>query len=476
LVSAIPWPVAAVAMVLIELSDQPRKLFRLSAVRPSDLFRGAPADTSLSGDETVGHCLGDHRWMHASASHTRAPETVETLFFLPSWPPQIGTLTIAALTLLVALIAGEVVQRVLKLPRLIGWVLAGVVLGPSVTGLLDAGAIVDLRFVLHVAAGLVLFEFGQRIDLGWLYRNPWLAGASVLEASLAFIAVFTLLILLGVPSVVAAFAAAIGMATSPATVLTLTRDLRASGQVTQRIELLTALDCAYAFITIGMLLAWFHAEYHGDWLLMAAHPIYLILGSTLLALFFAGLARPLLTRLDAWGDIQRLCAFALVLIAVAAGEWLNLSSALVLLGFGASLRALDDRRRFVSLDFGPLGQIFLVLLFALSAAALDLSIAVAGAVTGLGLVAARYVGKYAGVLLTSRASGLSTRKGSLVALGLMPMSAVALVFVHETVAVFPALGQALLGVLVPALVVLEMAGPLLARFAIVRAGESTVPA
>lgn len=397
---------------------------------------------------------------------------METLFFLPAWPLDLGSLTTAALLLLAALVAGEVFQRVLKLPRLIGWVVAGAACGPSGLGLLGTEAIGQLQFVLHVAAGLVLFEFGQRIDLGWLTRNPWLAGASVLEALLAFVAVFLLLFFLDVPSPVAAFAAAIAMATSPATVLTLARDLKSSGQVTQRVELLTALDCAYAFITIGVLLAWFHAEYRGDWIVMLAHPIYLIVGSSLLALFFATLARPLLTRLDAYGDIQRVCAFALVLIAVALGGALNLSTALVLLGFGASLRALDDRRRFVSLEFGALGQIFLVLLFALSAAALDLSVAAAGAVTGLGLVAARYAGKYVGVMLTSRISGLTTRKGSLVALGLMPMSAVALVFVHETVTVFPELSRELLAVLVPAVVVLEMAGPLLARFAFIRAGES----
>lgn len=397
---------------------------------------------------------------------------MDTLFFLPSWPPHVGSITMAALVLLAALVAGEIVQRVFKLPRLIGWVIAGAIYGPSATGLLDAQALHDLQFVMHVAAGLVLFEFGQRIDLGWLRRNPWLAGTSVLEATLAFIAVFLILLLLRVSPPVAAFAAAIAMATSPATVMTLARDLRASGQVTQRVELLTALDCAYAFITIGVLLAWFHAEYHGDWVVMAAHPMYLIFGSSMLAVLAATIARPLLMRLDAYGDVQRVCAFALVLIAVALGEWLNLSSALVLLGFGASLRALDDRRRFVSLDFGPLGQIFLVLLFALSAAALDLSIALAGAITGIALVAARYAGKYVGVVLTSRVSGLSTRKGSLVALGLMPMSAVALVFVHETVTVFPELARDLLSVLVPALVVLEMAGPLLARFAFIRAGES----
>lgn len=397
---------------------------------------------------------------------------MEALFFLPDWPLNLGNLTTAALLLIAALAAGEVLQRMLKLPRLIGWVLAGAACGPSGLGLLGTEAIEHLQFVVHVAAGLVLFEFGQRIDLGWLRRNPWLAGASVLEALLAFAAVFALLFVLDVPPPVAAFAAAIAMATSPATVLTLTRDLRSSGQVTQRVELLTALDCAYAFVTIGVLLAWFHAEYRGDWIVMLAHPLYLIFGSSALALLFASIARPLLMRLDAYGDIQRACAFALVLIAVAMGGALNLSSALVLLGFGACLRALDDRRRFVSLDFGALGQTSLVLLFALSAAALDLSVAAAGALTGLGLVAARYTGKYVGVLLTSRVSGLSTRKGSLVALGLMPMSAVALVFVHETITVFPELARELLAVLVPALMLLELAGPLLARFAFMRAGES----
>jgi len=397
---------------------------------------------------------------------------MEALFFLPDWPLNLGNLTTAALLLIAALAAGEIFQRMLKLPRLIGWVLAGAACGPSGLGLLGTEAIEHLQFVVHVAAGLVLFEFGQRIDLGWLRRNPWLAGASVLEALLAFAAVFALLFVLDVLPPVAAFAAAIAMATSPATVLTLTRDLRSSGQVTQRVELLTALDCAYAFVTIGVLLAWFHAEYRGDWIVMLAHPLYLIFGSSALALLFASIARPLLMRLDAYGEIQRACAFALVLIAVAMGGALNLSSALVLLGFGACLRALDDRRRFVSLDFGALGQTSLVLLFALSAAALDLSVAAAGALTGLGLVAARYTGKSVGVLLTSRVSGLSTRKGSLVALGLMPMSAVALVFVHETITVFPELARELLAVLVPALMLLELAGPLLARFAFMRAGES----
>ena len=94
----------------------------------------------------------------------------------PEWPLDLGSLTTAALLLLAALVAGEVFQRVLKLPRLIGWVLAGAACGPSGLGLLGAEALGHLQFVLHVAAGMVLFEFGQRIDLGWLRRNPWLAG------------------------------------------------------------------------------------------------------------------------------------------------------------------------------------------------------------------------------------------------------------------------------------------------------------
>lgn len=377
-----------------------------------------------------------------------------------------------ALLLLVAAIAGELVLRWLHVPRLFGWIATGVLLGPQVGDVLTERMLYDMRGVLDVAIGVVLFQLGQRVDLGWLRRNPSLLATSVLEASLAFAAMFAVLLLIEVPPLLAALAAAIGMATGPAVVLSLTRELRAQGQVTERMLLLTSLNCVYAFIVVNILLAWLHQEYSNEWLSIFGHPLYLIFGSLFLALVFALATLVLLTLLGRRAEAQFIAVVALVVTAVYAASTLRLSGVLVLLGYGVMARAFDVRRRFASLSFGSLGQILLVLLFAISAATLDLDLVPAGALAGAVLVAARYAGKTVGVFALAPASGLSMRKASLLSLTLMPMSGVALILVHDVSALFPGLGSTLAAVVVSAIVMLEVLGPAAAYFALVRAGET----
>lgn len=397
------------------------------------------------------------------------------LFFVPSWPPAAEAIPWYALLLLVAAIAGEVVHRWLHLPRLLGWIAAGLVLGPHVSGLLDLKALAGLRVVLDVALGVVLFQLGQRVDLGWLRRNPWLLATSVLESALAFGAMFVVLLLLDVRPLLAALAAAIGIATGPAVVLSLTRELRAQGQVTERMLLLTSLNCVYAFVTVSMLLAWLHQEYSDQWLTIVTHPLYLIFGSLILALVFAAVTLGLLAVLGRREDAQFISVIALVVAAVYATSMLKLSVVLVLLGYGVMARAFDARRRFASLAFGRIGQILFILLFAITAATLEIDLLAVGALAGAALVAARYAGKALGVFALAPVSGLSVRKASLLSLGLMPMSGVALVLMQDTAALFPKLGPELAAVMVSAIVMVELLGPAVAYFALVRAGETDEP-
>jgi hypothetical protein len=385
---------------------------------------------------------------------------------------QVEDLQWIALLRAAAVIAGEAVQRWLRVPRLLGWIAAGVALGPDVAGLIDRDMLADQYWLLEIAIGVVLFELGQRVDLGWLRRNTWLAGASLLESGLAFVAIFAVLWLLGAPPLLAATAGAIGIATSPAVVLTLARDLRAQGQVTERVLLLTALNCIYAVVLVSMLIAWLHAEYRGGWEVVAAHPLYLIFGSAVFGAAFAAVLLAALALLGNRVEAQFICAVALVMIAVSAASALNLSMVLALLAFGTCARAFDRGRRFVSLEFGRLGRILVILLFALSAAGLVLELVPGGLFAGAALVVARYLGKTLGLLATAGVSGLASHRAALVSLGLMPMSVVALILVHETSALFPEFGPSLATVVVAALAILEVVGPLATQFAFKRAGET----
>src|SRR5688572_18074116 len=178
------------------------------------------------------------------------------LFFLPDGLLLGSRLLRFGLLVLVAMAAGELCDRWLRLPRVLGFVVAGVVLGPSASAVITTDTLFEFRVLFHVTLGLVLFELGQRVDLGWLRRNPWLLATSLLEAFLSFAAVYGLLSVLDVRPVVAAMAAAIAVASSPAVALTVAKDLRAQGQVTERLLLLTALNCVYAYLALTMLFAW----------------------------------------------------------------------------------------------------------------------------------------------------------------------------------------------------------------------------
>ncbi len=394
------------------------------------------------------------------------------LFFLPHFPSALSQLPWYALLLFGAVIAGEAVERWLRLPRLLGWIAVGAVLGPHQLGALDAGGLEALRPLLDIAIGMVLFELGQRVDLSWLRRNPWLLGTSVLESALAFGLMYVVLLAAEAPPLLAAAAAAIGIATSPAVVLTVARDLRAQGQVAERALLLTALNSVYAVIVAAVLLAWLARDYAGDWRVGVLHPLYLIFGSLALAAAFAGATLWLLRLLGRRHEAQFFCAVALVVIAVWAAASLKLSVALALLAYGAMARVFDRRRLFVSLEFGRVGRILLILLFAISAASLDWSLLASGAFVGALLIAARLAGKALGVLALAPASGMPLRKASLLALALTPMSGIAIVLMHETARLYPQFAPALAAVVVSAIAVLELLGPLLTHFALVRAGET----
>lgn len=394
------------------------------------------------------------------------------LFFLPRWPLDMPELFWLGVLLLAATALGELFDRWLRLPRILGYVIAGAALGPEATGLLTEAEVKGLAPFLEVAMGIVLFELGSRVDLRWLRRNPWLLLTSLLESALAFGAVYAILALVDTKPLVAAAAAAIAVATSPAVVLAVSKELRAQGQVTERLQLLTALNSVYSFVAFAMLFAWLHLEARGSAGLVALHPLYLVLGSVALGAVAALALLAALARLGPRGDVQTISALGVVIVAVAVAMALKLSVVMALLGMGILTRSLDRNRRFLAVSFGYVGQLFIMALFALTGAALRLDLAATALAAGLGIAAARALGKAVPVLALAKPSGLSYRKASLVSVGLLPMSGVAVVMAHEAASIWPSFGPQLGAVVLAAVLILELLGPLAVQFALRRAGDA----
>jgi len=394
------------------------------------------------------------------------------LTFFPDFPLHFGNLVVIAMILLAGLACGELFRRVLLLPRISGYVLAGLLLGPGTFGLLDYDMLEDARLMLDIALGLILFELGSRLDWQWFRRNRWLFASSVAEIALSFGFIYLVLALFGLPRVQGAIAAAIGAATGAPVLLLVIHDQRADGPLTDRAVNLTALNNVFSVVAVTMLLALLHLEYRPGVTELLLHPLYLLVGSALLG-YLAAVALVLLAGwLGKREELQFIALVAMVLLTVGVAKALQLSMLVSLLALGVMARNRDRNRDLLPVEFGPAAQALFVVLFVITGAAVTLTDLTAAAWVGLAFVLARVSGKLLGVVLFSRLSGLRARKAGLLGLTLMPMSAMAVVMVETTAHYYPQFGERVAAVVLSAVLILELTAPVVVQLALRGAGET----
>jgi len=332
--------------------------------------------------------------------------------------------------------------------------------------------------VLGICAAIILFEVGQRVSWGWLRRNPALTLTSLIEAGLTFLLVYLVMRLGSLSPLAAALIGAISVATSPAVAISIVREYRAQGQVTERTLLLTAMNSIYAVLLATILLGWVQVDAHlntfswhdfGRWVLPT---LYLVVGSLALAAIAARLLLRALTVVRGERATQIVIVLAFIAIVFAVAQALRLSPLLALVTCGAFARTLDHERRLLAAEMGMPVAIALVLFFALSFATVNIDLGFSVWLAALALIAVRALCKLGVAAALARPAGLSWRKGLLVGAGLLPMSAVALLLTRDVAAVNPGLAAQVGGVVVIGVVVMQVAGAFVFSGALRRAGET----
>ncbi len=391
---------------------------------------------------------------------------------IPEFPPLVSQLTWCGLLLAVGLLAGEAARRYVRLPRVTGYVLAGALLGPEASGLLTADMLLDLRLLVDLSIGLVVFELGFRLNFEWLHDNRWLPLAALAESFVCFAAIFGTLLLFGFRPLLAATAAAIGTAASPAVTTFVAADLRSEGQVTERMLLFTAVSTVFAYVSLMLLLPMLHME-QGAGLGTLLRPVYVFAGSLLLGYVACRLLLALAAWLGKKQGRQFVLLVASVIVTIGVARMLNLSVPLALLTLGALARNADRRNVLAPVRFGAGSELFYVILFVLTGAALEFhALGVAAAAAVAAFVVMRFLGKALAVLAFAPRTGLGWRPGALLAVALIPLSGQAVAMVSDTMSLYPSFGRDLAAIVLSAVVVLELLGPIATQLALKRAGEA----
>jgi Kef-type K+ transport system membrane component KefB len=382
------------------------------------------------------------------------------------------------LILLFALLAGHLVKFA-RIPEVTGYILAGIAVGPSVLGWVTHDNLAALRVFSEVALGLILFSIGSVFE----FSRVRAIGKSVLritvcESLLAAVLVTGGALAIGQPWQGAVLLGAVAVETAAASTLMVLRECNAEGPLSEMLIGVIGLNnilCLAAFYCVTAIID-FSARPAGGLnlsvLFEAAFPIFWqLLGSAALGYLIGLLISSWAPKAQEHGEMLILLT-GCVLLCVGISELADLSPLVASLSVGATMVNLSGKSRDLFHALSKSDPPFYAIFFVIAGADLNLALLPSMGLIGAVYVLGRAAGKLGGARLAASRTHLPPRVKRLFGFGLLSQAGLAVGLALTISQRFPDLAPAVVTVVLAAVAVNEMIGPLSARLAIDRSGES----
>lgn len=389
----------------------------------------------------------------------------------------------------IAFVIGKLVSKI-KLPSILGWLIAGMLLGPYAFSLIPADLIKaegyqDIIHVLECAVGLMIGtelvwrrmkQYGKALIITTLSQSL----CTFLLVSAAFSVVFALC---DVPVYLAFLFGGIALATAPAPALSIVREFKTDGPVTRTLIPMAALDDMVGVAVFFTTIAIVARSVSG-----AAMPVWIIPMIILLPLLVGavtGIPAGFLLRKKQNKAITLGILIGMILVTAAIGFLCNtylmpspmLNFMLMGMAFSAAFSNIvsEDRLAEIVADFNPILSVSMIIVILNLGAPLDYhAILGAGAFTAL-YIAFRAVGKYFGARIGAKATKMPKTVQKYLGFTLLPHSGVSLVFTGIAVSSLseaaPDCAKIIQGTIAAAAVINEIIAVIIAKKGFEWAGE-----
>lgn len=386
-------------------------------------------------------------------------------------------LTSLGLILLLALLAGHLV-RAARIPEVTGYLLAGVVLGPSVLGWLSEENLGALGVLSEVALGLILFSVGAVFEFSLFSRiGRKIVQLTLIESSLAAVAVTVGMLVLGQAWQVAFLLGAVAIATAPASTLMVIRECDAEGPLTDHLLGVIAVNNVLCVTVYGLVAAGIElmspgpAGFFSTLYRSAFTFLWQLIGSAALGYLLGLLLAKWSTYVTEGGEMLILLAGS-ILLCVGTARVLDLSPLVASLAVGATMVNLTERSRHLFETLAGTDPPFYAMFFVMAGAELDIALIPAMGVLGVVYLFGRAGGKFFGARIAGRRLGLEPNVHRLLGYALLAQAGLAVGLTFAINGRFPTFAPAISTVVLASVAIYEIVGPISTRFALVRAGEA----
>ena len=387
-------------------------------------------------------------------------------------------------------IFGELCSR-FGLPKVTGYIIAGLILNPGITHFIPESFVGHTSLVTNIALSFITFSVGGTL----LFSKIRALGKSIilitlLEAEFAFIFVAAAFIFLA-PVIVSSsefnlllyfipiglLLASMASPTDPSATLAVEHEFHAKGKVTSTIMGVAAFDDILGIINFSLAVAAANIciAHQTFGLHSILQPILRILFSVLTGCLF-GLFLNILIRLIKRESEGVLITLIISFLALCYGfaDILGADELLSTMVMGMVVVNFNIKKdKIFKILERYTEELIFVLFFTISAMHLDFSVLVSNYLFILMFVVFRSAGKYCGTFLGGKLSRSSPAVQKYAAGGLIPQGGIviglALIIKQNTN--FSSVSDIILNVVIGATIIHEIIGPVISKFALVKAGE-----
>ena len=388
-------------------------------------------------------------------------------------------------------IFGELAKKV-KLPKVTGYILAGVFLNPGLFHLVPENFVVHTELITNISLSFIIFSVGGTL----LFSKIKKLGKSILcitifEGELAFFAIIIGFLLISpffihIPNAgwltvfipMSILLGSLGAPTDPAATLAVKDEYKAVGRVTQTVMSVAAFDDVLGIINFSIAIAL--AQVFVSHQALSTYnsfiqPCLVIVGAIVLGII-AGFALNFVTNFieQESGGVYVVIILGLLCVCFGVATLIRVDQLLAVMTMGAVVVNFNKKQQMI---FKVLkhytDELIFVLFFTLSGMYLDFTVLKTALVLVLFFVVFRTIGKVLGVIAGAIISKSPKNVIKYTSGGLIPQGGivVGLALIMKQNPAFDAFSDIIISVVIGAVIFHEIIGPITTKISLEKAGE-----
>ena len=372
------------------------------------------------------------------------------------------------------MLGGKLAER-FKLPNVSGYIVGGLIIGPSLLNIVKTGEADSFKILNDFALAAIAFSIGSEFlweHIKKIGKNIMIITFAQVVGTMALV-FFTLFLVFNQDFGFSLVASSIAAATAPAGIVLVIRELKAKGPLVDTILPVIAIDDALGLMAFGISLSIVKLLSKGgdfSFLKMISSPVIEIVGSLLLGAVLGFLLSYISKKAKGKDELLSM-VIGFIILGASLSNLLGVSPLLTCMMIGAMvINLVQNANRIFDIvsDFTP--PVY-VLFFTLAGASLDVRILTKVGFIGIGYIIARTLGKVIGAGVGAKIVDAPSNVVKYLGMALLPSGGIPIGLALIVASELPSIGEAITTIVLFSILIFDIIGPVLTRIGIVRSGE-----